>query len=163
MEEVKTIVQEIEEEKAYLKAASKVLGEKDENAKYFNDHKHFLQAGEKLADTDEKKVLIRYQLNDLRNKITFLLFRLGKLTPELESHFRSLPSIEEAAKSVAYYEEERTKEQNKVKEQVDALHEAENNMDIFKAVCNGMSEEDARARLAQYEQQMKQAIGAKQA
>lgn len=162
MEEIKTIDQEIKEEKAYLKAASEALGADNENAKYFNDHKHYLQAGEKLADNDEKKVLIRYQLVDLRNKITFLLYRLSKLTDELDAQFHSLPSIEEAAKSVAFYKGEREKEQAKVKEQIDAITAAENSLDIFKAVCNGMSEEDAKAKLAEYEAQVKKAMGGAQ-
>lgn len=160
--EVKTIDQEIQEEKDYLKAASEALGKDDENAKYFNDRKHAIQAGEKLADTDEKKALIRYHLADVRNRITFLLFRLNKLTEELEAQFRSLPSIEEVARSVAAYKEAREKEQDKIKEQIDAVSAVENSLDIFKAVCNGMSEEDARANLAKYEAQVKQAMGGEQ-
>lgn len=162
MEESKTIDQAIKEEKAYLKAASKALGADNENAKYFNDRKHYLQAGEKLADTDEKKALIFYQLVDLRNKITFLLYRLRKLTDELDVQFHGLSSIEEATKLVASYREEREEKQAKVKEQIDVITAAENSLDIFKAVCNGMSEEDAKAKLAEYEAQIKKAMGGAQ-
>lgn len=155
--EVKTIKQEISEEKSYLKDATVLLTDEDD-IKYFKEHKRWLMAGEALADTDEKLILVRYQYTDLRNKITFLLFRLGKLTKELEDRFRAMDSIEDVRKSVENSSKDRLNRQEELKKQVDALHEEENKMDIFKAVCNGMSEEDAKAQLAKYEEQIQKAV-----
>lgn len=147
----------IKEEKEFLKEATALLEDEDD-IKYFKEHKRWLQTGEGLADNQEKEALIRYQYTDLRNKVTFLLFRLGKLTDELEKKFRSMDSIEEVRKSVESYAKLREEDQAVVKKEVERLHEAENRLDIFKAVCNGMSVEDAKAQLAKYEEQIKKAV-----
>ena len=158
--EVKSISEEIKEEKQYLKEATALLEDEDDIS-YFKEHERWLQSGQLLADTDEKKMLVRFQLSDLRNKITFLLFRLGKLTPELEAKFRAMDSIEDIRKSVESYGKEREERQNVVKKQVEELRAEENAMDIFKAVCSGMSEEDAKKQLADYEAQIQKAVQGK--
>ncbi len=145
--------EQIKAEKEYLKLATPLV-EKEEDAKFFKEHKRWLQAGEALADTPEKHALVWFQYADLRNKITFLLFRYKKLTEEIEAKFFALTPIEEVHQAMQKEAETRQAKQAEVKKVVDELHESENKLDIFKAVCNGMSEEKAKEELAQYEKQL---------
>ena len=151
---------EIKTEKNFLKNATALITGEDDS-KYFKEHKKFLQAGEALADTEEKLTLVLAELVQLRNKAVFLLFRKGKLTPSLTSEFHTLPSIEDMMERVKTFAKTREERQAELKKLIDEAHEEENRMDIFKAVCNGMSEEKAKEELARYEDRLKQAMQGK--
>lgn len=147
----------IKEEKAFLKAATPLI--KDESdLKYFKDSKKSLQAGEALADNDEKLAILWLHFASLRNKLTFLLFRTGDLTEELEKEFRGLDAIETVNELVNGFDAEHKKEEDEFKAIAQKQYEREQKMDIFKAVCNGMSIEEAEAKLKQYEEQVKQSM-----
>lgn len=143
----------IKEEKAFLKEATSLIKDEDDK-KYFSHAKRSLQAGETLADDDEKLAILWYHLASNRNKLTFLLFRTDALTEELEKKFRAMTTIEDIAKEVEKYDAEHKKKEEEFKAIAQKEYEAEQKMDIFKAVCNGMPEEEAKAKLKQYEEQV---------
>lgn len=148
----------IKAEKDFLKKAS-LLIEDEKDAKYFKDRKKAFQAAEKLADTDEKKAILWAQFGQTRNQLTFLLFRTEKLTKEIEAEFRALPPLEVLTAAMGEFDAVHKKEEDEFKEIARKKYEEEQKLDIFKAVCNGMSEEDAKAKLAEYEKQVKQSMG----
>lgn len=146
-------------EKNFLKKAS-LLVKDEKDANYFKEKKKALQAAEKLADDDEKKAMLWGQYGMVRNQLAFLLFRTSDLTKEVEDEFRSLPPLEVLDATVKVFEEAHKKEEDEFKAFAQKKYEEEQKLDIFKAVCNGMSEEEAKAKLAEYEAQVKQSMGA---
>lgn len=151
-------VEGIKAEKEFLKKAS-LLVKDEKDAKYFKEKKKALQAAEKLADDDEKKTMLWGQFGMVRNQLTFLLFRTGDLTKELEDEFRELPPLEVLDAAVKVFEADHKKEEDEFKALAQKKYEEEQKLDIFKAVCNGMSEEEAKAKLADYEAQVKKSMG----
>lgn len=147
----------IKEEKEFLKEATVLIKDEDD-AKFFKKAKRSLQAGEALADDDEKFAILWYHLASNRNKLTFLLFRTDALTDELEKKFRGMTPIEEVAKEVEKFEAEHKKKEEEFKAMAQKEYGAGQKMDIFKAVCNGMPEEEAKAKLKQYEEQVAQSM-----
>lgn len=147
----------IDSEKQFLKKSTALISKDDESADFFKEQKKDLQTAETLVDDLEKQTLIYYQYVNLRNKITFLLFRTNKLSAELEAEFKKLSPIEDVAKMVEESAKPRTETQNKLKEELRKQNEAEQRLDIFKAVCNGMSVEQAKEQLEAYEKQIRQA------
>lgn len=149
----------IKAEKEFLKKAS-LLVDDEKDAKYFKEKKKAFQAAEKLADDDEKKAILWGQYGMIRNQLTFLLFRTSKLTKEIEDEFRTLPPLEILTEAIGEFDAARKEEEDRFKEIARKKYEEEQKLEIFKAVCNGMSEEDAKAKLAEYENQVKQSMGA---
>lgn len=149
----------IKAEKDFLKKAS-LLVKDEKDAEYFKEKKKALQAAEKLADDDEKKTMLWGQFGMVRNQLTFLLFRTGDLTKEVEDEFRKLPPLEALDAAVKVFGEAHKKEEDEFKALAQKKYEEEQKLDIFKAVCNGMSEEEAKAKLAEYEAQVKKSMGA---
>ena len=149
----------IKAEKEFLKKAS-LLVDDEKDAKYFKEKKKAFQAAEKLADDDEKKAILWGQYGMIRNQLTFLLFRTSKLTKEVEDEFRALPPLEILTEAIGEFDAARKEEEDRFKDYARRKYEDEQKLEIFKAVCNGMSEEDAKAKLTEYENQVKQSMGA---
>ena len=148
----------IKAEKDFLKRAS-LLIEDEKDAKYFKEKKKAFQAAEKLADDDEKKTILWGQYGMTRNQLVFLLFRTERLTKEVEEEFRTLTPLEVISEAINVFDAEHKKEEDEFKEIARKQYAEEQKREIFKAVCNGMSEEDAKAKLAEYENQVKQSMG----
>lgn len=160
------LLDKIKEEKEFLKTGTETLEKaaniSDQDKEYFKNQKKVSRAASTYADTIEMRALLLLQLVQERNKLVFLLFRKGLLTETLEKRFRKATPIEDAIK---WYNEEKAKtdavleERNK---QFAEFKKTQDKMEIFKAVLNGMSVEDAEARLKEYDEQMKQAIQGQQ-
>lgn len=148
----------IKTEKEFLKKASLLIDD-EKDAAYFKEKKKAFQAAEKLADTDEKWAILWGQYGMIRNQLVFLLFRTQKLTKELEDEFRALTPLEVLTEAIGQFDADRKVEEDRFKELARKKYEEDQKLDIFKAVCNGMSEEDAKAKLAEYEAQVKQSMG----
>lgn len=92
------------------------------------------------------------------NNALFLLWRRGLMTPEIEEAYRKLPATEEAVKDYDDFEESVKKEAEALEEQRKAFAERQQGIDIFKAVLNGMSKEQAEAEYEKYKAQMAKAL-----
>ena len=92
------------------------------------------------------------------NNIVFLLWRRGLMTPEIEAAYRQLPSTEEAVKDFDDFEKSVKDEAEAIEEQRRAFAAKQRDIDIFKAVLNGMSKEKAEAEYNKYTQQLSQAM-----
>lgn len=147
----------IKAEKEFLKKATPLV-EDEKDAKYFKERKKALQAAEKLADDDEKKAILWAQFGQTRNQLVFLLFRTKRLTQEVEDEFRAMPPLEILTSAMGEFDAKRKEEEDKFKEIARKQYAKEQRLEIFKAVCNGMSEEDAKNRLSEYENQVKQSM-----
>lgn len=92
------------------------------------------------------------------NNIVFLLWRRGIMAPEIEAAYRQLPSTEEAVKDYDDFEDEAKKEAEALEDQRKAYAEKQHEIDIFKAVLNGMSKEQAEAEYEKYKAQIAKAM-----
>ena len=88
------------------------------------------------------------------NNIVFLLWRRGIMTPEIEEAYRKLPTTEEAVKEFDEFEKGVQDEANALEEQRKAFAEKQHEIDIFKAVLNGMSKDKAEAEYEKYKAQI---------
>lgn len=150
----------IKEEKLFIKDATALVASKDDK-KYYEDKKKTYRVAEASAETEEMRALMIYDLVRTRNELTFLLFRNGLLTKELEERFRNLPPIEEAIERYKAYTAVRNAEYEEENKKMQSLASQERRMEVFKAVLSGMSKEDAEARQKQYEDQMRASMGGK--
>lgn len=91
------------------------------------------------------------------NNIVFLLWRRGIMTPEIEAAYRELPSTEEAVADYDAFEKSVKDEAEAIEEQRKAFAEKQRDIDIFKAVLNGMSKDKAEAEYNKYREQLSRA------
>lgn len=92
------------------------------------------------------------------NNMVFLLWRRGILTPEIEEAYRALPTTEEAVKDYDKFEDELKAEAEKLEEGRKEFADKQHGVDIFKAVLNGMSKEQAEAEYEKYKAQIAKAM-----
>lgn len=92
------------------------------------------------------------------NNMMFLLFRRELITPEIDELYRKLISTEEAVKDYDRFEDEMKADAEALEEQRKAYAEKQHGIDIFKAVLNGMSKEQAEAEYEKYKAQLAQAM-----
>lgn len=92
------------------------------------------------------------------NNIVFLLWRRGILDDEIEKAYRELPSTEEATEDY----EALLKEDKAIADEIEAKRKeymnGQHELDIFKAVLNGMSKEQAEEQAKKYQEQLAQAM-----
>lgn len=91
------------------------------------------------------------------NNAVFNLWRKGLMTSEIEEAYRELPSTEEAVKEYDEYEDDAKKIAEEIEEQRRAFMEKQQGIDIFKAILNGMSKEQAEAQYEEYKKKLSQA------
>ena len=92
------------------------------------------------------------------NNMVFLLWRRGILTPEIEAAYRELPSTEEAVKDYDKFEDELKAVADDLEAQRKDFAEKQHGIDIFKAVLNGMSKDEAEAQYEKYKAQIAKAM-----
>lgn len=92
------------------------------------------------------------------NNIVFLLWRRGILDDGIEKAYRELPSTEEATEDY----EALLKEDKAIADEIEAKRKeymnGQHELDIFKAVLNGMSKEQAEEQAKKYQEQLAQAM-----
>lgn len=92
------------------------------------------------------------------NNMVFLLWRRGILTPEIEEAYRKLPSTEEAVADYDKYEDEQKAAAEELEAARKEFADKQHGVDIFKAVLNGMSKEQAEAEYEKYKAQIAKAM-----
>lgn len=119
------------------------------------------ETAKERADNDEKKARLTDSIVKSVSQLTFVLFRRGLLTPELEAEFRELPLFEITDYEVTKFVNTRDEEVKKVIGERDAIQKVQRELDIFQAILTrGMTPEDAEAEMQKYEAKQKEALGA---
>lgn len=145
-------------EKAYelLKALSEKLTDEDQK-KYFEKVLASLDvAADMVGDDEEKQVRIVDAAVKYVNQLAFILFRNGSISEEETAEFRELPAPEETSKKVREFEDAHQAKIDAINEQQKAIMDERKGLDLFLAIISGMSEEEAKAKMAQYEAQIAQ-------
>lgn len=109
-------------------------------------------------DKDYLEAMLKGWMVSQANNMVFLLWRRGILTPEIEAAYRELPSTEEAVKDYDQFEDDMKAVADDLEAQRKVFAEKQHGIDIFKAVLNGMSKEQAEARYEEYKSQVAKAM-----
>lgn len=131
----------------------------EDQKKYFDNVINSLNTATDMAGDDEEKTI---RLEDAAikfvNQLAFILFRNGKISEGETEVFRSLPAPEETSKRVREFEDERQKKIDEINRQQQAVMDERKELDLFLAIVSGMTKEEAEKRMAQYEEQISQAV-----
>ena len=109
---------------------------------------------------DYKEAMLKGWMVSQATNMAFLLWRRGIMTEEIENAFRALPSTEEAVSDYDKFEEETKAEVEKLEEARKEFATKQHDIDIFKAILNGMSKEQAEAQYEKYKAQVAKSMGA---
>lgn len=144
---------------AYSVIAKVIEQLKDENdiARFKRVAEIYNNAAGMVNGSEYNAAMLKGWMVSQANNAVFLAWRRGAITPEIEVAYRELPVTEEAVKDYDTFEEENKKAYEKLEEERKTLMNAQKDIDIFKAILNGMSKEKAEAEYSKYQEQLAQA------
>ena len=141
----------------YIEKATPLAAD-EANRDYFEKAVTYVANAEKaMADNEEKHAMLEDAVTRWANQLTFMLFREGSLTAELEKEYRSFKPVTETTKAVDEFKNARQAEIDKINEEHEKVITAQKGIDIFQAIIGGMSAEEAKVKLEEYEKQLAQA------
>lgn len=153
-EEVKYIYQEALE---VIEKAVPFLVD-DKQKEYFAKVPESIRVAAGLVNgNDEKLTRLCDAAIKYANQIMFILFRSDNLNDDLVKSFRALPTAEYTGEEVRKFEDARQKRIDEVNDMHQEIVNEQKDLDIFTAVIAGMSKEEAEAKMAEYEAQVKAA------
>lgn len=139
----------------YIKSAIKFV-ETEENKNYFQGCIDSYANAKEIADNEEKQAYLFDAATKWANQISFLLFRHNALTDNMMQTFRELETPEETSKIVGEFKDARQKRIDEIRAEQEVVMAEEKELDILKGVIAGMGVEEAKQKLAEYEEQTKQ-------
>ena len=151
-EEVKSIYQEALE---VIEKAVPFLVD-DKQKEYFTKVSESVRVAAGLVNGNEEKLTrlcdaaVKYA-----NQIMFILFRADNLDDGLVKDFRALPTAEYTGEEVRKFEDARQERIDGLNDMHQEIVDEQKDLDIFTAVIAGMSKEEAEAKMAEYEAQVK--------
>lgn len=140
-------------------SSSESATESDIN-RFSNIPEIFNNAAGMTNGSDAAEALLEGWMVSMANNIMFLLFRRQLLNPEIDEEYRSLPSTEEATKDYDAYMLEEQKKAEALEAQRKEFMDSQHDLDIFKAVLNGMSKDKAEEEYDKYKEQLTKSMGA---
>lgn len=154
MKENKALVKALCE---YIEKAKGSLSS-DKNKEYFTSTVESLKnAQDNTADNEEKVAILVDSANRFANQLTFTLFREGNLTDNLEREYRQFPSVEETSEKANMFTQARRDAIAEVNAEQARIMREEKGISIFKGIIGGMSKEEAKAKLEEYEAELAKA------
>lgn len=144
----------IKQVQSYIAKATKALGD-DENVDYFEKVVESIDnALNAMADNENKHAMLEDAVTRWANQIAFILFRQEKLTDELEKEYRSFKPVTDTTARVKEFKDAMQAEIDEINERHGEITTRQKGLDIFQAIIGGMSAEDAKAKLEEYEEQL---------
>lgn len=116
-----------------------------------------LQVAKTEANNEEKEARYIDASVKYANQISFILFRKGALSDEMEAELRELPTPEDTAAKVAEFNNARQARIDEINKQHQAVFEEEKDLDVFTGIIAGLSKEDAEKRMAEHEAKIREA------
>ncbi len=151
-EEVKYIYQEALE---VIEKAVPFLTD-DKQKEYFAKIPESIRVAAGLVNgNDEKLTRLCDAAVKYANQIMFILFRADNLDDDLVKSFRALPTAEYTGGEVRKFEDARQERIDGLNDMHQEIVDEQKDLDIFTAVIAGMSKEEAEAKMAEYEAQVK--------
>lgn len=113
-----------------------------------------------INDDERKAALLDAWMVSQATNAVFLLWRRGIEHDDIEKEWRELPTTD----SVAKHYEDILSEDSKVADKLEAerreFMNRQHELDIFKAVLNGQTKEEAEARYQEYQNKVAKSVGA---
>lgn len=113
-----------------------------------------------INDDERKAALLDAWMVSQATNAVFLLWRRGIEHDDVEKEWRKLPTTDE----VAQHYEDLLNEDKKVADRLEAerrdFMQHQHELDIFKAVLNGQTKEEAEARYQEYQNKVAKSVGA---
>lgn len=134
----------------------------DENgAKYFENLPEIFNNASGMVNGDEKKeALLKGWMVSQASQAVFYLWRRNLITPEISDAFRALPLTEDAVADWTKFEEADKQVADELEEKRREYMNGQHEIDIFKAVLNGVPKDKAEAKYNEYQKQIARAAGA---
>lgn len=150
-----TITEKADKVIDFIKANLEAVAEEN-NKIYFQGCIDSYANAKEIADTEEKETYLYDAATKWANQMAFLLFRHAGLSEEAAKEFREFEAPEETTKAVGAFRDKREERINEVKALQEQIMSEDKELDILKGVIAGMGVEEARQKLAEYEEQTKQ-------
>lgn len=150
-----TITEKADKVIDFIKANLEAIAEEN-NKIYFQGCVDSYANAKELANTEEKETYLYDAATKWANQMAFLLFRHEGLSEEAVKEFRSFEAPEETTKAVGVFREARENKISEVKALQEQIMAEDKELDILKGVIAGMGVEEAKQKLAEYEEQLKQ-------
>ena len=113
-----------------------------------------------INDDERKAALLDAWMVSQATNAVFLLWRRGIKHDDVEKEWRKLPTTDE----VAQHYEDLLKKDKEVADRLEAerrdFMQHQHELDIFKAVLNGQTKEEAEARYQEYQNKVAKSVGA---
>lgn len=134
----------------------------DENgAKYFAALPEIFNNASGMVNGNEKaEALLKGWMVSQASQTVFYLWRRNILTPEIEEAFRALPLTEDAVADWEAFEAADKKVADDLEDKRREYMNGQHEIDIFKAVLNGVPKDQAEAKYKEYQQQIAKSVGA---
>lgn len=116
-----------------------------------------LEVAKTEAGNEEKEARFIDASVKYANQISFILFRKGALSDEMEAALRELPTPEDTAAKVAEFNNARQARIDEINKQHQAIFDEEKDLDVFTGIIAGLSKEDAEKRMAEHEAKIREA------
>lgn len=141
----------------YIDKAKELLADEGDKEYFASALDSVKAAKEIVADNKEKLAYLEDAVTRWANQMTFTLFREGTLTEELEKEYRGFKPVKETTAKCDEFKAARQAEIDKINAEHEVILRAQNGFDIFRAVVGGMTKDEAKAKLEEYEAKLAQA------
>ena len=155
------------EEIAVAKKANQIVKEVLErltNERDINNFKNvpeiFNNAAGMLEGNATNIALLNLWMTSQATNAVFLLWRRGIEHDDVEKEWRELPTTDELMDTYNALLDEDRKEAEKLEAERRVYMEGQRKLDIFKAVLNGLTKEEAEAKQKEYQDKLAKSLGA---
>lgn len=114
-------------------------------------------AKDNMADNEEKYAILKDAVTRWMNQLVFTLFRENVLTDEIEKEYREFDQVDVTTAAAKEFADARQKRIDSINDDHAVVIREQNGIDIFRAILGGMSAEEAKTKLAEYEEKLAQA------
>lgn len=118
------------------------------------------KGAKKLLTGEREAAFAAGWMVSMANNAVFLLYRRNAITPEIETAYRNLPQTEEAMEDYDKFINEDNEKAKALEAERRAFMEGQHSLDILKSVFGGKSVEQAKKKLAEYQQAVVKSLGA---
>ena len=137
---------------SYIGKAKQKLSKGHRDYEYFSRFLGSVDNAKELADTEEKKLMLKDTAVKVANQLSFILFRENLLSEELEKEYRELPSPEATEAELKQENEIRKQSYEELQSQITEAQNKQKEVDVFMQVMGGLSKEEAEAKYEEYRQ-----------
>lgn len=142
---------------SFINAYGSLLKDED-NVKFFASLPESIAAAKKaMADNEEKYAIMLDCVTRWANQLAFALFRDGTITDQIEDDFYALLPVAETTARAKAFADARKERIDDINLKHDEIIKEQKGLGIFQAILSGMSEEQAKEKQAEYDNQVAQA------